>query len=58
MSLPVLLSRNNLKLHNIPVTPKLVKRVITNLDSANAFGLDWILVVILVKNRVPELSTY
>ena len=58
MSLPVLLSRNNLKLHNIPVTPKLVKRVITNLDSSNAFGLDWILVVILVKNRVPELSTY
>ena len=58
MSLPVLLSRNNLKLHNIPVPPKLVKRVITNLDSSNAFGLDWILVVILVKNRVPELSTY
>ena len=58
MSLPVLLSRNNLKLHNIPVTPKLVKRVITNLDSSDAFGLDWILVVILVKNRVPELSTY
>ena len=58
MSLPVLLSRNNLKLHNIPVTPKLVKRVITNLDSSSAFGLDWILVVIVVKNRVPELSTY
>ena len=28
ISLPVFLSRNNLKLHNVPLTPKLVKKVI------------------------------
>ena len=32
ISLPVFPSRNNLKLHNISVTPKMVKKVITNLD--------------------------
>ena len=31
-SLPVFPFRTNLKLHNIPVTPKMVKKVITNLD--------------------------
>ena len=30
----------NLKLHNIHVTPKLVKKVITNLDSSKASGSD------------------
>ena len=33
ISLPVLLSRNNLKLHNISITPKMVTKVVTNLDS-------------------------
>ena len=33
ISLPVFPSRTNLKLHNISITPKMVKKVITNLDS-------------------------
>ena len=32
ISLPVFPSRTNLKLHNISVTPKMVKKVIMNLD--------------------------
>ena len=32
ISLPVFPSRTNLKLYNISVTPKMVKKVITNLD--------------------------
>ena len=32
ISLPVFLSRTNLKLHNISVTPKMVTTVLTNLD--------------------------
>ena len=32
ISLPVFPSRTNLKLHNISVTPELVKKVITNLN--------------------------
>ena len=44
-----------MKLHNISVTPKVVKKVITNLDSSNSSGPDCILVVIL-KNCEPELS--
>ena len=55
VSLPVFPSRNNLKLHNIPVTPKIVKKVITNLDSSEASGLDCLPVVVL-KNCEPELS--
>ena len=41
ISLRVFLSRTNLKLHNISITPKMVKKVITNLDSSKASGLDW-----------------
>ena len=48
-------SRTNLKLHNISVTPKMVKRVITNLDSSKESGPDCIPVVVL-KNCEPELS--
>ena len=40
ISLPVFLSRTNLKLHNISVIPKIVKKVITNLDSSKAFSHD------------------
>ena len=53
--LPVFPSRTNLKLHNISITPKMVKKVITNLDSSKASGPDCILVVVL-KNCEPELS--
>ena len=55
ISLPVFPSRTNLKLHNISVTPKMVRNVITNLDLSKASGHDCIPVVVL-KNREPELS--
>ena len=55
ISLPVFLSRTNLKLHNIHVTPEMVKRVITSLDSSKASAPDCISVVVL-KNCDPELS--
>ena len=45
ISLPVFPSRTNLKLHNISITPKMVKKVITNLDSSKASGPDCIPVV-------------
>ena len=55
ISLPVFLSRTNVKLHNISITPKMVKKVITNLDSSKASCPDCIPVVVLKKCE-PELS--
>ena len=55
ISLPVFPSRLNLKLHNISVTPKIVRKVIMNLDLSKASGPDCIPVVVL-KNCEPELS--
>ena len=55
ISLPVFPPRTNLKLHNISITPKMVKKVITNLDSSKASGPGSIPVVVL-KNCEPELS--
>ena len=55
ISLPVFPSRTNLKLHNISVSPKIVKKVIMNLDLLKASGRDCIPVVVL-KNCEPELS--
>ena len=55
ISLPVFPSRTNLKLHNISVTPKMVKKVIRNLDLSKASGPDCIPVVVL-KSCEPELS--
>ena len=55
ISLPVFSSRINLKLHNISVTPKMVKKVIMNYDMSKASGPDCIPVVVL-KNCEPELS--
>ena len=55
ISLPVFPSRTYLKLHNISITPRMVKKVIASLDSSKAFGPDCILVVVL-KNCEPELS--
>ena len=49
ISLPVFASRTNLKLHNNAITPKMVKKVITNLDSSKASGPDYILVMVLKK---------
>ena len=53
--MPVFPSRTNLKLHKTPVTTKMVKKVITNLDLKKASGPDFIPVVVL-KNCDPELS--
>ena len=55
ISLPVFSSRTNLKLHNISVSPKMVKKDIMNLDLSKASGPDCIPVVIL-KNCEPEPS--
>ena len=44
-----------LKLHNIHITPKLIKKVITNLDLSKTSGPDCIPVVVLKKWK-PELS--
>ena len=52
--LEVFCSRSNLKLH-ISITPKMVKKVITNPDSLNTSGPDCISLVLL-KNCQPELS--
>ena len=55
ISLPVFPSRTNLKLHNISVTPKMVRKVVMNLDLSKSFGPDCISVVVL-KNYESELS--
>ena len=47
--------RTNIKLHSITVTPKMVRKFVTNLDSLNAYGPNCIQVVIL-KNCEPEFS--
>ena len=55
ISLPVFPSRTNLKLHNIFVSPTMVKKVIMNLDLSKASDPDCIPVVVL-KNCELELS--
>ena len=55
VSLPVFPSGTNLKLHNISVTPKMVRKVVMNLELSKASGPDCIPVVVL-KNCEPELS--
>ena len=52
--LPVFHSRTKLKLH-ISLTPNMIKKVITNLDSSEASVPDCIPVVVL-QNGEPELS--
>ena len=48
-------ARNNLKSHNISLTPKVVKKVIIIFELSKASGPDCIPVVVL-KNCEPELS--
>ena len=48
-------SRTTLKLHNISVTSKMIKKVVMNLDLSKASGPDCIPVVVL-KNCESELS--
>ena len=55
ISLPVFPCKTYLKLDNISVTPKMVKKVVMNLDLSKAFGPDCIPMVVL-KNCQPELS--
>ena len=57
ISLPIFPFRTNLNLHNISVTPKMVKKERTSLDSSKAFGPECILVMVR-KNCKPELHTY
>ena len=52
--LPAFPSRTHLKLHNISVPPKMVKKAIMNLDMSMTSGPDSIPVVVL-KNGEPEL---
>ena len=54
ISLSVFPSKINLKLHNIFVTPKMVKKVIINLDLSKASDPDCVPVVVL-KNCELEL---
>ena len=46
VSLPICPSRTNVKLHNVSVTRKMVKMVVSNLDSSKASGPDCIPVVV------------
>ena len=55
IALPVFPSRTNLKVHNISITPKMVKEVTENVDKSKASGPDCFPVVVL-KNCEPELS--
>ena len=55
VSLPICPSRTNVKLHNVSVTRKMVKMVISNLDSSKASGPDCIPVVV-PNNCKSELS--
>ena len=55
ISLPVFPSKTNLKLHNISVTPKMVTKVIANLDLSKSSGPDCIPVLVL-KTCEPEVS--
>ena len=55
ISLPVFLSRTNLKLCIISVSPMMIKKVTMNLDFSKASGPDCIPEMVL-KNCEPELS--
>ena len=55
ISFPVFPSKTNLKLHNLSVTPKMVRKVVINIDLSKASAPDCIPVVVL-KNCALELS--
>ena len=56
IALPFFPYRTNLKLHNISVTLKMVRKVIMNIDLSKASGPDCILEVAVLKKCEPELS--
>ena len=53
--LPVFPSRTNLKMHNISVTPKMVRKVIMNLDLSKTSG-PYCIPVTVLKNCESKLS--
>ena len=55
ISRPAFQYGTNIKLHNIFVIPKIVKKIKTNLDLSKTSGLDYIPVVVL-KNCESEIS--
>ena len=55
ISLPFFLTKSNPKLHNISVTLKLIKKVITNLDLSKASDPDCVPALVL-KSYEPEIS--
>ena len=55
ISLTVFPSRTNLKLHNIPVTPNMVKKFIMSLDSSKA-SLPNCIPVVVLKNCESKVS--
>ena len=55
ISLPAFPCRTNLKLHNISVTPKMVRKVVMKLNMSKASGPDCIPMVVL-KSCQPALS--
>ena len=55
ISLPGFSSRSNLKPYNISLTTKIVKNIITNLDSSKVFGSDCVSMFVLKKCK-PDVS--
>ena len=58
VSFSVFPSRTNLKLHNISVTSKMVRKGVMNLDLSEASGPDCIPVVVLKKTVSRNFLTY
>ena len=58
VSLPVFPYRKNLKLHNIFVTPKMVKKVITNPDSSKASSPEGVLFPTLLEGLIGGACIY
>ena len=58
ISLPVFPSGTNLRMHNTFITPKLVNKVIMNLDSSKLSGPDCASVVVLKKCESELFYTY
>ena len=56
ISLPVFPSRTNLKLHNTSVTPKMLKKVVMNIDLQKASGPDSIPEVVLWNLNLDFLT--
>ena len=56
ISLPVFPSRTNLKLHNISVISKMIRKAVMNIDLSKASGPKFFAVVAVLKNCEPELS--